>query len=197
MAQTSAPTPAAVLDHAPQRPQDPIIRRLRAIALALAFVLMGAAAGWLFDPRIYRAVGFLVVDPTQISPAAQEVVLSADELQAKQAAMVAGVAGNANIQTILSQLPPTMTLTAAQIKTNLKVQVVPQSRLVAVSFDHDDPRVAAAVVNVAMGRYVAPGVNVAVVATRPAQPQHNRLYLLGGAAVGLLLGTFIVARRWK
>ena len=158
---------------------------------------MCAAAGWLFDPRIYRAIGFLVVDPTQISPAAQEVILDTNQVQAKQAAMVAGVAGNANIQTILSQLPPTMNLTAAQIKANLKVRVVPQSRLVAVSFDHDDPRVAAAVANVAMGRYVAPGVNVAAVATPPAQPQHNRLYPLAGAAVGLLIGTFIVARRGK
>jgi len=165
--------------------------------LVLTCVLLGAVAGWIFDPRMYRAIGFLMVDPTQITPAADVQLLNADQLQARQAAAVAGIAGTANVQTIRSQLPSSMTLTAAEISGNLRVQPVPQSRLVAVSFDHDNPRTAAAVVNLAIGRYASPGVNVAAIATPPAQPQRSRLYLLGGASIGLLLGLFIVAFRSK
>jgi hypothetical protein len=176
---------------------SPVLRRLRAAVFVLTFVLLGATAGWIFDPPLYRAIGFLMVDPTQITPAAEVQVLNADELQARQAAAVAGVAGAANVQVIVSQLPSSMSLTATEIQAKLKVQTVPQSRLVAVSYEHPDPRIPAAVVNLAMGRYVTPGVNVAAIATPPAQPQRSRLYLFGGAAVGMLLGLLIVALRWK
>jgi hypothetical protein len=197
MTQTSAPSPAAVLDYAAPTPLSPVLRRLRAAILVLTCLLLGAIAGWIFDPRMYRAVGFLMVDATQITPAADEQVLNFDQLKARQAAAVAGVAGAANVQAIVSQLPSSMKLTAAEVTANLKVQTVPQSRLVTVSYEHPDPRVAAAVTNLAMGRYVTPGVNVAAVATPPAQPQRSRLYLLGGAAIGMLLGLLIVAMRWK
>jgi hypothetical protein len=197
MTQTSAPSPAAVLDYAAPARQSPILRRLRAAVFVLVCLLIGAITGWIFDPRMYRAVGFLMVDTTQITPAADVKVLDADELQKRQAAAVAGVAGNGNVQKILSQLPSSMGVTTADITANLKVQTVPQSRLVAVSYEHHNPRAAAAVVNLAMGHYATPGVNVAAIATPPAQPQHSRLYLLGGAGIGLLVGLLIVAMRWK
>jgi hypothetical protein len=74
---------------------------------------------------------------------------------------------------------------------------MPNSRLIAVTFTDDDPRTAASVVNAVMRSSRAPGVQIVAAATPPARPQRGLFYPIAGAAIGLLAGLFIVARRWK
>src|SRR3954471_18551942 len=129
---TASAHPAAVLDYASSRPQEAVLRRLRGAVIVLIFMFLGAGAGWLIDPRMYRAVGYLMVDPTQVTPSADVQSLDATQVQARQAAAVAGVAGSANAQVVATQLPSSMNVTTAMVMANLKVQAIPQSRLVAV-----------------------------------------------------------------
>ena len=124
-------------------------------------------------------------------------LLDVDAVQSRQAAIVAALTSPNNLNLTATRLPPTITLTPAEIAPRLKVQVVPESRLISVSFDDPDPRTAAAVANAVMGQRNPPGVTVVAVAAPPAKPLQNRLYFVGGSAVGLLLGIAIVALRWK
>lgn len=195
--QSASGQPAAVLDYAPAAPLDAATRRIRAVATVLFCMLLGAAGGWIIDPRIYRAVGILQVAQTRVTPTADEQVLDVNALQSQQAAVVAGITAPANLNVAVTKLPPTITLTPAQMAPHLKAQTVPQSQLISVSYEDPDPRTAAAVVNAVMSQPLPSGVVIAVAATPPAQPQRNRLYVVGGLAVGLLLGVFIVALRWK
>ena len=194
---TASAQPAAVLDYAPQAPQDVVTRRLRAAVTVLVCVLLGAIAGWIIDPRLYRAAGFLQIEQTTLPATGDDQLLNVDAILARQATVIAGLTGAPNLNAVVKQLPQTVTLTPAEIALRLEVQVVPHSRLISVSFDDPDPQVAAAVVNAVMSGRNPPGVTVVAVATPPAKPQQNRLYFVGGSAVGLLLGVAIVALRWK
>jgi len=194
---TASAQPAAVLDYAPPAPQDTVARRLRAVVTILACMLLGAIAGWIIDPQLYRAVGFLQIEQTTQPHTANEQLLDVDAVQSRQAAIVAALTSPNNLNLTATRLPPTITLTPAEIAPRLKVQVVPESRLISVSFDDPDPRTAAAVANAVMGQRNPPGVTVVAVAAPPAKPLQNRLYFVGGSAVGLLLGIAIVALRWK
>jgi len=189
--------PNASLDYAPQAPQDVLKRRLRAGVTVLTSVLLGAIAGWIIDPALYRAVGFIQIEQTTLPLNGDGQPLGIDAIQARQAAVIAGLTGAPNLNVAATQLPAAVTLTPAEIAVRLKAQPVPQSRLISVSYDDADPQVAAAVVNAVMSRRNPPGVTVVAVATPPAKPQRGLLYLVGGSAVGLLLGVAIVALQWK
>ena len=62
---TPSAQPAAVLDYAAPTPHDEMLRRLRGVILVLACTLLGGGLGWMIEPRVYRAVGYLQVEPTR------------------------------------------------------------------------------------------------------------------------------------
>ena len=191
--QTASAQPAAVLDYATTPRRDVLVRRTRAVVTVLFCMLLCASVGWIIAPRTYRALGYLQVAQTDQALPGSQQLLDVNAVQARQAAAVTGVAAPANLTAATALVTPTPAITPAA----LEVQPVPQSRLIAVSYLHSDAKIAADVTNALMVCYKAPGVTTIAMATPPAQPQQNRLYVAGGLAVGLLAGILIVALRWK
>ena len=189
---TPSSQPAAVLDYAAPTPHDEALRRLRGVILVLVGTLLGGGLGWMIEPRVYRAVGYLQVEPTQ---AGSDQMLDANGIQSRQAAAATALASPANLNAAVTLLPRTMPLKPAEIVPKLRAQKVQESRLVAVSFEHADPQTAAAVVNAVMSSYTAPGVATVAMAMPPGRPMRNKLFPLAGLAAGLLAGLFIVATR--
>ena len=118
-------------------------------------------------------------------------------ISARQAAAVTALNSPLNLNAAVALLPPTLKLTPAQVAADLKVGSVPESRLVVVSFQTDDASTAAAVANAVMPAGTTPQLAPAQLATPPLQRQQNKLFPIGGLAVGLLIGVAIVALRWK
>lgn len=188
--------PATVLDYAPTAPAGVLLGRLRAVLVVLGCVLVSAAIGLIIGPTRYRAVGLLQIDPPQTAPAtnwSNDVTV----IKGRQAAAVKSLTSPSNVKAAVGLLPPTARLTSAQVASRLKVRAIPDSRLIGVSYQHEDARTAAAVVNAVMAAGTTTQLGIANAATPPMGRQHDKLFPLAGAAVGLLLGVATVALRSK
>ena len=200
MTETSAPSPAAVLDYAPPKRQDPGLRWLRAIALVFFCMLLFGGGGYAFQPVTYRATGIIsVAPPTWTHP--RDDAKEQANVQAAQGAQMTAVAAltsTANVNAAVATLVGEgISITPQEISERIRVAPVAESRLVYVRFDDQNPINAAAVVDAVMTSYTAPGASVVSAAGTPTRPQRNVLYPIAGLAMGLLLALFIVARRWK
>jgi hypothetical protein len=187
---------AAVLDYATATPQYSIARVFRALVTVFVCMLLGVAVGWIVDPRMYRAVSLVRIEQTQHAAAGEEM-LDANAVDARRTKVVAGVTAPGNVNAAVALLPPAIKLTPAQIAANLKVQPIPESLLIAVSYDDTDPQTAAAVAAAVVQAHKAPGITVMVAPGPPMRPLHGRRYLVAGGGAGLFAGVTIVALRWK
>jgi uncharacterized protein involved in exopolysaccharide biosynthesis len=192
MATVSAESPV-VLDYAATPRQDQILRRLRGLVTILFCMVLCGAFGWLMQPVSYRAAGFVQVEARTQVGTLDEMVL-VDHVGVVTG-VVAGIKSHENLKAT-SQLLGGI-VAPAQLRSNLDVHPVPNSRLAMVTFTDADPRVAAATVNAAMSSSVSPGVTIVAPAAVPTRPYHEKFAALAGLAVGLLLGVAIVALRWK
>src|SRR6185503_12864989 len=103
----------------------------------------------------YTAVGYLNVSTTSLTTAQHEAFIASPANLNTAAAVLRNVGG-------WGPFPP-----AASIAPDLKVSAVPQTRLIAVSYSNDDPRIAANVAQVVMASYANSTPGVAIAATAP------------------------------
>jgi hypothetical protein len=185
----------AVLDYAPPPLAAPVVRRMRALMVILICIVVGGLAGQVFGPREFQATGYMHVATNPTSTLPPMSLGTVDKRQAEVAAAIMQL--SAVVATLPPAVPPKAPLTATDLAARLNVRPMPNSRLVAVTFTDDDPRTAAAVVNAVMRGSRAPDIQIVAAATPPARPQRGVFFPLAGAAVGLLAGLFIVARRSK
>lgn len=136
----SAPAqPAAVLDYAATTPQEGLLRRLGAGAIVLLCMVLCGGIGWFVGPSAYRAFGLMQIDPARGSiPMVAGPSVEVNARTARQAAAVTALTSPANLNAAVAQLPLSMMLTPGKVPANLKVRPVPESRLIMVSFEHDD-----------------------------------------------------------
>ena len=196
----AAPTqPAAVLDYAAPRPQGHALRWFRAAAMVLFCVLLFGGAAFTLQPTRYRASGLVSVAPTWAHPRDdKQEQLNLRAAQTAQAAAVAGLKSSTTLDAAIGVLHQQgISMTRGEIAERMTVRTIEQSTLTYVTFDDRTPANAAAALNAIMTSCGTPGVAVASPASVPTRPQRNAFYPVAGLAVGLLVGTFIVARRWK
>jgi uncharacterized protein involved in exopolysaccharide biosynthesis len=168
-------------------------------ARRVGFILMCGMFGAVLarqQATSYTSVGYI-----QISPGV--LVSSVPALQQSQAQHAAAIAGSTNLAAAAATLrssAPTRVISPAVMAASLKVQTVPESKLIAVSYSDEQPVVAAAVARAVINSYVAANgssVSVASPAGIPTVASHNGLFLAGGFAIGGAIGSAIVALRRK
>jgi hypothetical protein len=196
---TGSAEPAAVLDYAALRPQGHALRWFRAATTVLLCVLFFGGAAFALQPVRYRASGLLSVSPAWTHPRDDtQEQLNLQAAQKAQAAAVAGLKSSATLDAAIGVLQQHgISMTHGEIVERMTVRPIEQSTLTYVAFDDRTPANAAAVLNAIMTSCGTLGVTVASPASIPTRPLRNAFYSVGGLAVGLLVGVFIVARRWK
>lgn len=185
--QPAQPTP--VLDYAPPIPQSPLARLQKNVAWTAAFIVAGAILGYAIAPTTFTALGYFNLSTaTPISPAA--VVTAQNTEAARFLATAPAIAAAAHSS-------PTAPLTPADVTKHLRVKPIPESRLIQIAFDADDPKFAATVAQTMMTNYVTnnPALTIIAYPMTPTRPTVNNLYPLTGALTGLLLGLARIALR--
>jgi hypothetical protein len=148
-------------------------------------VLCGGA-GYLFQPDTYRAAAVMQVNgPVGLGPCVDTAAGVGGELTSPANLNAASAALNAQ----------GISVTPGEIAMRLTVKRIPESQLIHVAFDAPLPANATAGVNAVVSNSASSGVNVVASAGMATRSQRNALYPIGGLAIGLLAGVFIVALR--
>jgi len=178
------PHAVAILEYAPPVPERPAARLLRQVLMVFFVAVAFSVIGYIFQPVVYQATGILAVNTT--APTVNVGTLAAD-----QANHVSGLKAPANLAAAVASLSPAgngATVQPSVLAAGLHVNAVPDSRLIAVNYSADDPKIASAIANAVISTYVAasPGLTVVAAPTPPARPSGGKLYMVGGFAIGLI-----------
>jgi len=183
---------AAVLDYAPPVPERSAARFARHAILVLVIASVFSAIGYVTQPTVFRASGYVAVNTATPNIDVMALVQS-------QQNHATGLRSPSNLATAAATLSPAVAAppTPADIARRLEVSIVPDSRLIGISYSDKDPTTAAALANAVMTTYLATNPQVAMVVPPavPTKPVRNSLFTSGGFAVGLLAGIALVAWR--
>jgi hypothetical protein len=181
------PIAAVVLDYAPPAERPAHVRWAINILWLIGVALIGAVVGSIVHPVSFVAVGYMQVDP-----GSQANFKAIEQSKREQVALL--LSDNTLVEASKSLAGTPTPLTAAELKSGLHVQAVPESKLISVHFEHANSQLAAAGASAIM-RVPGSGIRMVAAPFVPTQQRFLKLYLIGGAVSALLIyGVFLAIR---
>jgi len=181
-------TSQPVLDYAPaSQPRSASTLAARALVV-LACGLILAALAYIDQPRHFRSLGYLLVPPADSVTAVTNSQTSAVAIMRSSAPAIAATLSARGTA-----------ITAQQLAEGLKVEAIPESQLVAVVFESDDPQRSAIVANAIINSFLSsyPTASLATPAAMPLTPRRNIAYPIVGFVIGCGLGSLVLRLDWR
>jgi len=167
------------------------------IALFVVAVLGSTAFFTYTQTPVYRATATVLVGPEKKLAMTKDMVSSLRALQSRTT--IATIAKIVSSRKIRGKVSEKLTLSAKQMRRyRIKARVVPDTNIINVSVEHQDPHLAAEMANIVTKQtkyyverlYKIFDLNLLDPATVPSRPVHPQVSrnLSAGAMFGLLLG---------